>query len=822
MKFASILLFFASSICLGQTWQPQHPLKSTSDIQLALDKMGVVGSVLYIAAHPDDENTRLLAWLAKEKKVETAYLSLTRGDGGQNLIGTEQGPELGLLRTQELLEARKIDGAYQFFTRAKDFGYSKNPEETFSIWNRDSILADVVKVIRLFQPDVIITRFPTTGEGGHGHHTASAILAGQAFTLAADPSAFPEQLGSLKPWQARRLLWNSFSWNRKAGEQFPGEIKINVGNYNPLLGQNYGEIAALARSKHRCQGFGSRLVRGESFEYVKNILGDSIQADLFEDINLQWSRIPKGTKIQQLIQQCAMAFNPRNPSASLTKLLEIKRELDKLEPQHWTRVKQRELDEIIQACTGFYADAYTSAASFTPGGSVATTIEIIHRSDASITLQSVRTISADTLINKKLTTNQLTSFPLALSIPASHPISQPNWLNQPNLRGTYPPTESNDVENPELRASLEVALQLIINDLPMELKIPVLHKTIDPSVGEVYQPLPCTPPASIDLESKHRMWYRDTDTLTFSVTALTDSVAGEIEVIVPDEIQAQWTKKPVFLAKMGQKQSFTIALTGKLSRVQSVGIFLRTAYGTYNQSEVKVAYPHIANQLWFPEASVQLHPLEIKGNQGLIGYIEGAGDGVDEALRQIGFTVVPLTENDLLGGNLARFKAIICGIRAYNTNEKMAIYQPALNKYVENGGTYLVQYQTNNFVGALNTSLGPKKLSIGRERVTNEEAAVKIIQNPDRIFEYPNRITEADFEHWVQERSLYHASEWSNDYIPLLEMADQGEKTAVGSCVYLKHGKGRFIYTGLSFFRQLPAGVEGAYRLLTNFIQPNP
>src|SRR5215510_11431605 len=324
--FAAVLSInlFAQS---PQTW-------TSADIYLAIRKLNVLGSVLYLAAHPDDENTRLIAYLSKDKLYRTGYLSLTRGDGGQNLIGDEQGIELGLIRTQELLAARRVDGGEQFFTRAFDSGYSKSPEETFTKWDKEKILSDVVWVIRKFQPDVIITRFPTTGEGGHGHHTASAILANEAFTAAADPNRFPEQLKWVKPWKAKRIMWNSFNFggtNLTSNDQF----KFDVGGYNPLLGKSYGEIAAISRSNHKSQGFGASASRGEAFDYFKTTGGPTPVNDLMDDVDLTWKKVEGGEAISKQIDKLATSFDLLHPENSVKGLVELHQAINKLPEGYW-------------------------------------------------------------------------------------------------------------------------------------------------------------------------------------------------------------------------------------------------------------------------------------------------------------------------------------------------------------------------------------------------------------------------------------------------------------------------------------------------------
>src|SRR6202012_2711831 len=319
----TLLFLFVFSYVFSQSNPPQD----LGTIEQSFKKLNVLGSVLYVAAHPDDENTRLLAYLAAEKHYRTGYLALTRGDGGQNLIGDEQSEVLGLIRTQELLAARRVDGAEQFFTRANDFGFSKGPDETLKIWDKEKVLGDVVWVIRNFRPDVIICRFPTTGEGGHGHHTSSAILAQEAFTAAADPKRFPEQLKYVQPWQAKRLLWNTFSFGT-VNTTAPDQFKINVGVYNPILGEGYGEMAAESRSNHKTQGFGSARQRGDAYEYFKTILGDAPKEDLMDGINTSWARVKGAEDIGTEAEKIRKDFEIDHPEKSVPALIKL---LDKVE-----------------------------------------------------------------------------------------------------------------------------------------------------------------------------------------------------------------------------------------------------------------------------------------------------------------------------------------------------------------------------------------------------------------------------------------------------------------------------------------------------------
>ncbi|HZM00253.1 MAG TPA: PIG-L family deacetylase, partial [Planctomycetota bacterium] len=377
-------LALATALLLGARAQAQRPPEQLDGAEIlhGLHKLEVVGSALYIAAHPDDENTRLITWLSQGRKVRTAYLSLTRGDGGQNLIGSELGDALGVLRTQELLEARRIDGGEQFFTRAVDFGYSKSPEESFAKWGRQEVLGDIVRVIRRFRPDVIITRFAPDGSGGHGHHTASALLAHEAFDLAADPAAFPEQLAEgLRPWQAQRLFFNGSTWWRselpELAAQDPGRwVRVDVGGFDPLLGASYTEIAGRSRSQHKSQGFGAAETRGEQLEYLRLDRGAPLEApELFDGIDLGWSRVEGGSRVQDSLRELIEAYEPRAPERSLPRLVGLVSALDELAAspspgREWARWKAEAARELILQVCGTVVQAASSAPRAAAGGTL--------------------------------------------------------------------------------------------------------------------------------------------------------------------------------------------------------------------------------------------------------------------------------------------------------------------------------------------------------------------------------------------------------------------------------------------------------------------
>ncbi len=428
-----LLVFLAFSV--KAVCQPPKAY-SSSQIFEQIKKLNVLGSVLYVAAHPDDENTRLLAYLANEKLYRTGYLSITRGDGGQNLIGNEQGVELGLIRTQELLSARRIDGAEQFFTRAFDFGFTKSPVETFQFWDKEKILSDVVWVIRKFQPDVIITRFPTTGEGGHGQHTASAILAGEAFEAAADPTKFPEQFKyGVKPWQAKRLLWNTFNFGSVNTER-PDQFKVDAGGYNSLLGKSYGEIAAESRSQHKSQGFGVPSSRGSQLEYFKTIKGDAPQKDLMDGVTTNWERV-NGGAFQSALTEVIKSYSFQQPQNSVPALLKIYNDLKKSGEGYWRDEKLKEMELVIKECMGLYLEATTNSMYAVQGDSLRINLSFDNRVGNTVSISSVKIRDNEFALSNQLPVNENVNQSVSVLIPGNAKISQPYWLEEPMTKGSY-------------------------------------------------------------------------------------------------------------------------------------------------------------------------------------------------------------------------------------------------------------------------------------------------------------------------------------------------------------------------------------------------
>jgi len=819
------VLFFISCLLMIKSMAQSH--YTSADIFLGLRKLNVLGTVLYVAAHPDDENTRLLTYFSKDKLYRTGYLFITRGDGGQNLIGDEQGVELGLIRTQELLSARRMDGAEQFFTRAFDFGYSKTPQETFTKWDKEKILADVVWVIRKFQPDVIITRFPTTGEGGHGHHTASAILANEAFTVAADPKRYPEQLKWVQPWQAKRILWNTFNFggnNTQRSDQF----KFDVGGYNPVLGKSYGEIAAESRSQHKSQGFGVARTRGEALEYFTPTGGDAMTTDLFENVAMNWQKIPGSENVSQLVQSAINSFDFLQPQKSIPLLVQIYKALVKLPSGSWRNKKMAETKNLIEAASGLWMESFAQQQYAVQGDSLRINSVLNNRLGVNAILKRVSFDGFDSSLQTLLTSNKNLIINKTVFISENKALTQPYWIKEKMSEGYFTVSDQALIGEPDVQPSIVANYELVIEGENFSFSKPVRYKFTDPVKGEVYQPITVLPPLSVNTNpSLVIIKKNDPEQTNISITAKANkgiqykkaevslrlprvelsSVIDTGEVFRKNEIkQYDFSFKPLRIAK----EEFAYPFVKMDTNSQQAFMALST-----------INYDHIPSINYFYTDAVKFLPIDLKTAGKKIGYVVGAGDKVPEALEQMGFDVTFLTDKELARNSLKQFDAIISGVRAYNTNDWLNKYYEKLMKYVEQGGNLIVQYNTSNQIGPVRSKIGPYNFTINRNRITDENVPVDFLKPAHPVLNYPNKITDQDFKGWVQERSIYHATDLDKKFEMILRMSDPDEKPEDGSLVIAPYGKGFFTYTGLVFFRELPAGVPGAYRLLANLIALN-
>ena len=821
---AAVVVTMASRTTSVADAPPLFP-ESTSggEIQLALQKLNVLGRVLYIAAHPDDENTNLMAFWANGSLYETAYLSITRGDGGQNLIGPELRERLGVIRTEELLAARRLDHAQQFFSRAVDFGFSKTADETLRIWDHEKILSDVVWVIRKFRPDVIVTRFSPEDHLTHGHHTASAILAEEAFAAASDPNRFPEQLALVKPWRPTRLVWNTspfFFTNRNLPFDPTGLTILEAGGYNPLLGKAYTEIAAASVSMHKSQGVGRPPLRGARKEYFKPLEGKPMTSALFDGVDTNWSRVANSEPVAAKIRQIISDFHPADPAASIAELLELRQALSELKDGDWVSEKKAELDQIIAACLGLHVEASTTNATITPGQTADIKLEAINRCNIPVTLQEVRfPLSGDsTRIDKALPPDELIAKNVSCKIPENTPYSQPYWLRQPGTLGTFAVDDQKLIGLPENPPHLPMEITLQVSGQELRYVVDTRYRTVDPVAGELRQSLVIAPPVFTDFANPVLMFATNQPkSVSVRVIASTGPVKGQLKLTAPDG----WHVDPaaVQIDLKGANAETVAAFTVKPPEQDSEGTLRAIASiegREYSFGHVRISYPHIGVHILMPRAEVTVVRADIRKKGERIGYIPGAGDDVPESLQQIGYTVKMLSDADFTAKNLAQFSAVVLGIRAYNTDDRISTWLPELFTYVKNGGVAIAQYNTT--ADLKTKEMAPYPLEISRDRVTDENAQVRILVPNHPLMTTPNKITSKDFDGWVQERGLYFPNKWDAAWTPILSCNDPNEKPLDGGLLVAKSGKGFFIYTSYSWFRQLPAGVGGAYRLFANMV----
>ncbi|MEM9837395.1 MAG: PIG-L family deacetylase, partial [Bacteroidota bacterium] len=766
----------------------QLPHKPTSgEIHAAIQKAQVLGSALYMAAHPDDENTRLIAYLANVDKVETAYLSLTRGDGGQNLIASDIRELLGLTRTQELLAARRTDGGTQFFSRANDFGYSKHPDETFNIWDKQQVLADAVKVIRTWRPDIIVLRFDPRKPGTtHGHHTASAIIGMEAFELAGDPTAFPEQLTTLEPWSPKRIYWNAYTWRRDLAEHIVQEnvIKVNVGTFLPKLGESVPEIAARSRSKHKSQGFGSSGSRAAYDEDLELMAGDGKgeKDNPFAGIDLSWKRVAGGEAIGTALARIEEKFQFDDPAASVPDLIAVYRRIQSMPPSFWTEKKGEELADIIADCMGVYLAASAKTATTTPGATIKINLEATNRSQHKVRLlrtmlTPVTQFTANERVDEALELAQPWKKEMEVTIPDNFPNSGPYWLQEAGTLGMYKPSDESLAGLGESPDPISVVFDLGIDDgsgriETMSYTVPLRYQFTDPVKGEQHQPLEVLEPVFAELsESSYLFTESSPQEIQIKVTAGRAELLGTLELCTPSDWQVSPAKTEIKLHRQGEEAVYTFLLTPPEGQAQGMIVPLVRLEGSeegYTRKLVTIDHDHIPTQIASLDASVPVSKLDLKRAGQRIGYLMGAGDAIPQALRNIGYDVTLLEDDDFVTGDLQQYDAIIVGIRAYNTLGKMPNYNPKMLAYVKQGGTMIVQYNTSRRLKVDMTEIGPYPLQLSRDRVTVEEAEVRLLAKDHPALNTPNKITEKDFEGWIQERGLYFPNEWDDNYTAIL------------------------------------------------------
>jgi LmbE family N-acetylglucosaminyl deacetylase len=837
-RFLTVAFLLLAAIPLAA----QRPFSGTPEIEQSLRGLNELGRVLMIAAHPDDERTAVLAYFARGRHMRTAYLSITRGEGGQNLIGSEQGAQLGVIRTQELLDARRIDGAEQFFTRAIDFGFTKTATETFQKWGHEKILSDVVWIVRSFRPDVVILCFTGTPRDGHGQHQASAILGREAFDAASDPKRFPEQLRYVEPWQPKRLVHAGGFFGGRGGAkpapEPPKAGKAETGQFNPVLGYSYEEIAVLSRSMHHSQGTGAMRHPGPAQTPFELVEGTPAANDLFDGIDTSWAAsFPQGgAAIGAALSEAIHTFEPEHPDRTIPLLLKARALIAAIADPR-AKEKLAELDGTVALCAGLWADVQARAPEFTPGSPMAFTTTVLNRSNAQVTFEGGQVegmfhapLSAKPV---NLGYNQSTTLEFSRTVPAGQPYSQPYWLMKLPVGDAYTVDDQRLIGLPEGPPLVEVRLLLSVDGTPIELLCPLHYRYADRAQGERDRPALIVPPVAVDLSDSHALFPTSAARkVQVAVKANVANASGELRIDPPPGWKVEPLSRSFQVAVSGEQQQldFTVTPPGGASEATM------RAVATTGGREIAVGmdlieYPHIPTQAVFPPADLKLVRADIRVTAHRIGYIMGAGDEMPDALRQMGLEVTLLSPSDLEQGDLSRFDAIVAGIRAYSVRPDVRANQPRLLEYVRNGGTYVIEYQSGEGFrggpGGPNQSripesnIGPYPITIpgsNAYRVTVEEAPVTFTHPDSPLLHTPNRITQKDFEGWVQERGLLFATQWDPRYQTVLASGDPGEKPLEGGELWTHYGKGVYIFSAYSWFRQLPAGVPGAYRLFANLL----
>lgn len=804
---ASALLL---SPLFGLNAEAAEQLPQAVAIHQELRRLRETGSVLYVAAHPDDENTQLITYLARGRGYRTAYLSLTRGDGGQNVIGAEFGAQLGMIRTQELLAARRLDGARQFFTRALDFGFSKDSQETLRIWDHQQVLGDVVRVIRTFRPDVIITRFSPEPGGTHGHHTASAILALEAFKIAGDTKAFPEQLGELKPWQPKRIMQNG---------RGAGTLQIDISGTDPVLSESFAKIAGRSRAMHISQGFanysGSAESRPETFQLLA---GEAATKDILEGVDSTWSRYEGGAGIGRLIGEAVDKFNPNDAAASVPALLQLRTRLASLPADVVIDEKRRDLDRIIQACVGLTVETTVPQAEVVQGEMLKMRHTAIVQSNVPVRwVSTYQAAKAGVGVGIELKRGQLATRETAQTLPAQTSLSQPYWLRQEPTAGMARVDNPKLIGLPENPLAFEILHVFEIGDQTLSLPVEPVQISTDAVKGERRR-LEVIPPVSLRLETEVRLFAPGSSRpVAVEVLAARAGTSGSLKLDVPAGWKVEPATQAFRLAAVGDRTKLSFTVTSPAQATTADITARATVNGApIDTQRVEINYPHIPSLLVQPAARLKAVVLDLAIRGREVAYLPGAGDNVAQALQEMGYTVTPISGADLTAEKLRRFDAVAIGVRAFNVRTDLVVGLPALFAYVEAGGNVIAQYNRPNDLKT--PKIAPFDLTLSGQRVTNENAPVTLLAPDHPALNVPNRITAADFEGWVQERGIYFPSQWDERFTPLLAMNDPGEEPLKGGLLVAKHGRGHFVYSGLVWFRQLPAGVPGAYRLLANLV----
>ncbi len=831
---------------------------------LLLRRLDGIKRVLLIGAHPDDEDTALLTALARGMGVETAYLSLSRGEGGQNLIGPELDEGLGLVRTGELLAARSLDGGRQYFTRAFDFGFSKTAEETFRYWPREEILRDVTWIVRTFRPQVIVSVFSGTPRDGHGQHQAAGIMAREVFDAAGDPARFPDQIAAGAPaWTPVKL----YRLTRRDPEE--GTTGIDTGAFDPLLGRSYFQIAMESRSQHRSQDMGAAQPMGPQRSMlllVESRMEGEGPDELFTGVDTSLvmlaERLPEVMRdgvltplevYRDAITEAKMKLGVANPYGSapaLAKALSALRvalkplmggaggEFGTDQAPELVRSLQERIplvQEALLRAAGVVVDARLDDDLLVPGEVVGGVLELwnggpysLHEASGTLLGPKGWVAEGELGQTRDVAPGSLAEWRFQLRVPEDAEVSGVYYLREPRAGEMYRWPVDPDLwgapGDPDL---LRGAIHLDVGGLvTVETEKVARFRGVDKATGQILKRLQVVPALAVSLDPPMMAWPAGLETpREFTATVVSRArreMSGNISLQVPEGWAAEPPSQAFLVSETGSEASFSFRVIrpeGVADGKYLVSARVRTQDGAeYEEGVSLVDYPHIRRAALLPPAQSRVSVFPVSLPSGLrVGYVMGSGDDGPDALRQIGAQVDVLGSETLKVGDLQAFDAIVLGIRAYETRPDLAAMNDRVLDYVRSGGTLIVQY--NQYEYPLG-GYAPYRVNMSRphDRVSEENAAVRILDPEHPLFRFPNSISAGDFEGWAQERGLYFLDTWGPEFTPLLEMADPGEDPKRGGLLIARLGEGVYVYTGVAFFRQFPEGVPGAHRLFANLV----
>ena len=861
--------------CLFLTTQADAQDRGASALGAALRGLGVNTRVLVIGAHPDDEDTQVIAWLSRGRHVETAYLSLTRGDGGQNAIGNELGEALGVIRTEELLAARRVDGGKQFFTRAYDYGFSKNAEEAFTQWPRDSLLRDVLTVVRSFKPHVIISVFTGTPRDGHGQHQAAGILAREAWDWSADTIRVPRSA------TAGYGAWTVSKFYRGASfRRDNATISFNVGEYDPVLGRSYAEIAAISRSQHRSQAFGTLQPLGVRLDYLQREAvrvpapeDPKAERSIFDGMDTTWARFRAGARdaaaraaidsLPQFFVAARASFDAYAPEKSIPALARLQRVLSRVctmesddpctgpsggrgpaspasgylagsppggiaegDVGRAVGVALHRVEQALKLATGVAVDAVAPRELWSMDQPVNGTVTLYNRGRATVRVVdhvSVDTMTADhrpvvPVLPDSAFVRPFTGRPF---VRAAQPTA-PWWLARPRsgaMMANLPIVTDEGAVVPGAR----ISLSLQVDSASFTITEPVVYRYADQVRGEIRRPIAGVPSVSVllDQEVEYAPARAPIERELRVQVWQPDTTARDVQVALrlPNGLTADSASRTVSLPPLGVARSVAFRIRGRLPVGRHVIEAVATADGKeYAQGYTTIDYEHITPRRMYRPSRLAIEAVDVAMTNGMrVGYIQGVGDNSAPALEQLGVSVVRLDPATLGQADLGGFAAIVIGPRAYESLPALVANNGRLLDYARRGGTLVVQYGQYEM---MRPGMMPYPISINRphDRVTMENAPVTILDSTASVMRSPNRITARDFEGWIQDRSLYMPRTFDPAYTPLLAMSDPGEAPNRGALLIAPLGEGTYVYTTLAFFRQLPNGVPGAARLFLNLL----